>query len=114
MADPQSTKAIMIVEFNDLSHPLCLAYCIPTAVLSPAQTATLLAADHRMYSDETRELAKDGLCQRDPVHEAMKVIVQVRDSIVAVPGGKIPENVDVVDKVTFAYMNEYAWLRHSS
>ena len=105
--------AIMIVEFNDLRPPLCLAYCIPTAVLTPEQTATLLAADRRMYSDETHELAKDGLCERDPVHEAMEVIIQVRDCIIAAPGGEIPGNVDVVDKVTFAYLNERAWLRHS-
>ena len=66
----------------------------------------LRAADHRMYSDETRELARHGLCDQDPVHEAMSVIQQVRDRIIDMTSSCGVEVV-VVETVTFAYLNEY-------
>ncbi len=72
-----ATPVVMVVEFNDLARTLCSAYCIPIRALSAAQLRRLLAADHRLYSDAARELAKDGCGARDPVHEAMRVIGQV-------------------------------------
>jgi hypothetical protein len=97
---------IMIVEFNDLSAPLCTAYYIPADALTPEQTATVIAADHRMYSEWMREMAKDGLCERDPVHSAMIVIKEVRHRIIDTS----VEQRNVVHKVTFAYMNEDRWM----
>ena len=80
------------------------------AVLSTIQLNTLLVADHRLYSDFVREEARDGLCERDLVHEAMHVIIQVREHIIGI-SKTVPDNLDVVHNVTFAYLHEYAWIR---
>ena len=101
---------VLIVEFNDLNSPLCQAYCVPIDTLSTIELNTLLAADHRMYSDFVREEAKDGLCERDPVHEAMRVIIRVREHIIGI-SKTVPMDFNVVHKVTFAYLNEYTWTR---
>ncbi len=102
---------VRILEFNNVRGPInTVVYGIPTSILSPEQMKTLLAADHRMYSDETRELARDGLCDRDPVHEAMRVVQEVRSHIISLSKPADWEAVEVVETITLAYLIENRYL----